>query len=161
MPPASRAEGYAAVLGMIALGARSGYEIKRASERSLRFFWALGPPQIYAELERLEGEGLVKGEDAARGQRRRRAYAVTAAGRKALRAWLTQRESRPLEVRDGELLKLFFADALSPAELTVRLATMRERSERALETFEREIMPAADRTTELGFGWPRTVAEFG
>ena len=44
----------AAVLGMVVLGARSGYEIRRAAEKSVRFFWALGPPQIYAELKRLK-----------------------------------------------------------------------------------------------------------
>src|SRR3954470_9910492 len=102
----------AAVLGMIALGARSGYEIQRAAELSLRFFWALGPPQIYAELRRLEEAGLVRGRDEARGRRARRVYAVTAKGRRALRRWLTAPGSGTLELRDAELLRIFFADAL-------------------------------------------------
>src|SRR3954454_13795135 len=77
----------AAVLGMVALGARSGYEIRRAAELSLRFFWALGPPQIYAELARLEEDGLVTGADETSGRRRRRVFAVTAAGHAALADW--------------------------------------------------------------------------
>src|SRR5919205_1065686 len=71
----------AAVLGMVALGARSGYEIRRAAELSLRFFWALGPPQIYAELGRLEKAGLVSGRDSSQGRRPRRRYEVTSLGR--------------------------------------------------------------------------------
>src|SRR5436190_790029 len=42
------------VLGMVRLGARSGYEIKQAVEISLRFFWTISPAQIYPSLERLE-----------------------------------------------------------------------------------------------------------
>ena len=102
----------AAVLGMVALGARSGYEIRRAAELSLRFFWALGPPQIYAELKRLEQEGLITGRDDARGGRARRLYEITPAGEQALQAWLTDPDDvGALELRDPELLRLFFADA--------------------------------------------------
>src|SRR3954454_23120333 len=82
--PHPLANAAAAVLGMVALGARSGYEIRRAAELSLRFFWALGPPQIYAELGRLEEAGLVAGQDESRGRRARRAYAITKAGERAL-----------------------------------------------------------------------------
>src|SRR3954469_5944942 len=103
--PHPLANAAAAVLGMVALGARSGYEIQRAAELSLRFFWALGPPQIYAELRRLEEAGYVRGSDEARGRRARRVYAVTAKGRRALRRWLTAPGSGTLELRDAELLR--------------------------------------------------------
>src|SRR5881227_514522 len=98
----------AAVLGMIALGARSGYEIRRAAELSLRFFWALGPPQIYAELSRLEEAGLVAGQDESRGRRPRRRYEATARGRSALSRWATAARPTALELRDVLLLQLFF-----------------------------------------------------
>ena len=97
----------ASVLGMVSLGARSGYEIRRAAERSLRFFWALGPPQIYSELRRLEEAGLLSGFDDARGNRPRRSFEITDAGRDALREWLTSSEPSSLEMRDGEMLRLF------------------------------------------------------
>ena len=151
----------AAVLGMVALGAQSGYEIKQAGDRSFRFFWALGPPQIYAELRRLEEAGLIEGTEDARGQRRRRTVSITRAGRSALHDWLAPDRAEPLEVRDPELLRLFFADAMSAAEVREHVAAMRERSERALARFEQEILPAADRTAESGFAYPREVARFG
>src|SRR4028118_1276247 len=56
---------------MIARGARSGYEIRRAAELSVRFFWALGPPPVYAQLTALEADGLIAGRHHARGEPRR------------------------------------------------------------------------------------------
>jgi DNA-binding PadR family transcriptional regulator len=151
----------AAILGMVVLGARSGYEIRRAAERSVRFFWALGPPQIYAELKRLETQGLIKGRDDARGGRARRSFEVTAAGTKALRRWLNDEDAGTLELRDPELLRLFFADAVGRDDAIARVDVMRRRSQRALELFDREIAPAARRTREAGAEFPQHVAAFG
>jgi DNA-binding PadR family transcriptional regulator len=151
----------AAVLGMIALGARSGYEVRRAAELSLRFFWALGPPQIYAELSRLEKAGLVAGHDDSQGRRPRRSYQATSLGQTALREWATSRQPAPLELRDVLLLQLFFADIADPADVTALLERIRERSMQALATFEEQIMPAAARTAQRGVGQPKVVAEFG
>ncbi|HEX8101673.1 MAG TPA: helix-turn-helix transcriptional regulator [Solirubrobacteraceae bacterium] len=152
----------AAVLGMVALGARSGYEIQRAAERSVRFFWSLAAPQVYAELKRLEAAGLLAGRDDARGGRPRRVFEATDAGREALRAWLTAGTAPSLELRDGALLRLFFADALeSPAAARALVGAMRARSERALEQFEGEIAPAAARAREGGAHFPGHVAAFG
>lgn len=146
----------AAVLGMVVLGARSGYEVRRGVERSVRFFWALGPPQIYAELKRLERDGLVEGRDDTRGARPRRTYEATAAGRAALRAWVGEGgPAAPLELRDPELLRLFFAEADAAVALA---AAMRRRSEQAVERFVAEIEPAAARA---GHDRPALVARFG
>ena len=150
-----------AVLGMVAMGASSGYEIGRAVERSVRFFWALGPPQIYAELRRLEEAGLLAGTDDARGRRPRRTFEVTADGERALRAWIERDEQVPLEFRDAELLRLFFADALPDVDAAARVASMRRRSARALERFEAEILPAASGAQDRGFAFPAEVARFG
>jgi PadR family transcriptional regulator, regulatory protein AphA len=152
----------AAVLGMVALGARSGYEIRQAADRSVRFFWALGPPQIYAELKRLEAAGLVTGRDDARGSRPRRLFDVTPEGEAALRAWVARDAAPdPMELRDAELLRLFFADAASPEEALERVRSIRRRSEQALEVFTREIDPVAAATREEGNVFPERVARFG
>ena len=151
----------AAVLGMIDLGARSGYEIRRAAEQSVRFFWALGPPQVYAELKRLEAAGLIRGDDQPRGDRARRVFEVTDDGRRALRAWLTRDERAPLELRDADLLRLFFADAVGEDAAREHVERIRRRSEAALRRFHREILPAAARTREGGAEFPEHVARFG
>jgi DNA-binding PadR family transcriptional regulator len=151
----------AAVLGMVALGAQSGYQIRRAAELSLRFFWALGPPQIYSELARLEAAGLITGQDDSQGRRPRRTYEPTTRGRTALKRWVNSREPTPLELRDLLLLHLFFSDVADPADVTALLQRMRERSIQAQATLEDHIVPAATRTEERGFGQPKLVADFG
>jgi len=45
------------ILGMVRLGARSGYAIKKAADVSTRFFWPTSLAQVYPELARLVGRG--------------------------------------------------------------------------------------------------------
>jgi hypothetical protein len=66
-----------------------------------------------------------------------------------------------LELRDPELLRLFFADAVDRNDAIMRVDLIRRRSEQALEHFRREIAPAAARTRELGAEFPEHVATFG
>jgi DNA-binding PadR family transcriptional regulator len=113
------------ILGLLSLGARSGYEIKAVVDRSTRFFWAASYGQIYPELNRLEREGLVESEDASNGRRRRRVHRLTPLGRSELEAWLLGR-SVTIELRDESLLRLFFADAL-PREQALLLLEGRKR----------------------------------
>ena len=50
------------ILGMIALGKQTGYDIKQFVDKSTRHFWAASYGQIYPELRRLEEQGLVRGQ---------------------------------------------------------------------------------------------------
>ena len=113
------------VLGLLAHGPRSGYDIKTVVDRSTRFFWAASYGQIYPELRRLERDGLVEGEQAPRGGRDRRVYKLTRAGREALVEWLLG-DTVTIELRDESLLRLFFADAL-PHEQALLLLEGRKR----------------------------------
>lgn len=101
------------VLGMLAHGARSGYDIKAFVDRSTRFFWAASYGQIYPELRRLEGAGLIEGESRPTGGRRRTEYRLTGDGRRALGSWLGS-DPEVYELRDEALLKLFFTAAGEP-----------------------------------------------
>lgn len=149
------------MLGMLSVGAKSGYEIRRSAELSLRYFWAVSPAQIYTELARLEDAKLVRGVDSTRGKRPRRTFKLTAAGRKALRTWLLQDEFGRLEIRDQFLLKLFFADVLDQHEVHHLIEVARSRSGTALRTIEQVASPAADKTLERhGASYPSRVAEF-
>jgi PadR family transcriptional regulator AphA len=130
------------VLGMVRLGARSGYEIKQAVELSIRFFWTISQAQIYPSLERLERAGLVEGRADPRGKRPRRVYEITEDGEAALKQWLYLDEPMPFELRDIGLVKLFFADALDPADALALLATVERRSEERVAALG-EIEPSA------------------
>jgi PadR family transcriptional regulator AphA len=104
------------VLGLVALGPRTGYDIKRIADSSTRFFWGASYGQIYPELRRLEREGLVEARDEPRGRVRRHVYRITPAGEAAVREWLLEQETA-YELRDEGILRLFFRELLEPKEV--------------------------------------------
>jgi DNA-binding PadR family transcriptional regulator len=150
-----------AVLGMLQLGARSGYEIQRAADASTRFFWALSPHQVYSNLAALEREGLIVSEQSPTGERKRTLYALTAKGEQELRDWVLQPGELSFELRDLGLLKLFFADVVSNDEALELVRRMRQRSERTLEQFEWKILPLAQKINGRGNAAPLLAARYG
>jgi DNA-binding PadR family transcriptional regulator len=147
------------ILGLLAIGPRSGYEIKTTVDRSTRFFWAASYGQIYPELRRLEAEGLVEGEDAPTGGRSRRIYRLTRAGRRELEAWLQSEGWLTFELRDESLLRLFFADVL-PHEDALQLLEGRRRGHehylaqlRAIDARPGEDPPFADLVLRWGIAF--------
>jgi DNA-binding PadR family transcriptional regulator len=150
------------ILGMLRLGARSGYDIKAAVDASTRFFWTISPAQIYPTLQRIERAGLARGRSEPRGRRPRRIYELTPKGEEALVEWLRRDEPLTWELRDSGTLKFFFADALEPAEAAELLAAIRRRSERFLERFRHEIQPAAEAFAEgAGIACPAMSLRLG
>jgi DNA-binding PadR family transcriptional regulator len=123
------------ILGMIALGNRTGYDIKRVVDKTTRNFWAASYGQIYPELRRLEQAGLVSGRAEPSGERARTVYELTERGVQALREWLASDEEPTFELRDEGMLKLFFSDSL-PQRRIENLRLMRERHERKLAALE-------------------------
>lgn len=150
------------VLGLVRIGASSGYQIKRAAELSVRFFWALSPTQIYTELKRLEAAGLIRGRDDPRGDRQRRTYQITVDGERALRDWLLSQAEPTVEWRDEGLLKLFFADVLEPADALGAIRAIRTRSDRLKRRFDETIEPAGKTLEARGeHRFPWITARFG
>src|SRR6516165_8263784 len=148
------------VLGMVRLGARSGYEIKQTVENSIRFFWTISQAQIYPSLQLLEQAGLITGRADPQGRRPRRVFDVTAAGEAALRDWLTRDEPMPFELRDTGLLKVFFADALDREQALALLGEVRQRSADRVRTL-RAIEPAATAAEAEGNLYPGLTLQLG
>jgi PadR family transcriptional regulator, regulatory protein AphA len=148
------------VLGMVGLGARSGYEIKQTVELSIRFFWTISPAQVYPSLAKLERAGLLLGRDEPQGNRPRRVYERTPAGGRALRDWLKRTEPMPFELRDIAMVKLFFADALDSADAGRLLAQIESRSEERVATLE-AIRPGAEEAARAGDTHPLLTLELG
>jgi DNA-binding PadR family transcriptional regulator len=104
------------ILGLLAFNPRTGYDIKRVTDFSTRFFWGASYGQIYPELRRLEAVGLVRAREEPRGRRIRRVYELTPKGQTALSSWLLG-EGDQYDVRDEGLLRLFFGELVGPDEL--------------------------------------------
>jgi DNA-binding PadR family transcriptional regulator len=151
-----------AVLGLLGLRPMSGYDIKRAVDRTIRHFWAASYGQIYPELKRLEEAGWIAGQDAGRGGRSRRVYRITARGRRALKDWLHGRETR-IELRDESLLRLFFADAL-PADEGLGLLVARREGYRMMLAYLRSLDDgegADPPFVDLVYRWAVDYCEWG
>ena len=134
------------LLGMVRIGRRTGYDIKRLVEVSTRFFWAASPGQIYPELSRLESAGLLTRSEEPHGQRARSVYSLTEGGERALHDWLNESSDLTFELRNEGLLKLFFADALSTEEAIELVRAMRAKHEVILDGIRRASPPyRADR----------------
>src|ERR1700722_5494680 len=148
------------VLGMVHLGAQSGYDIKRMVRDSIRFFWTISEAQIYPSLDRLERAALVRGRSAPQSRRRRRNFDITPQGEAALREWLSGGEAMPFELRDVGLVKLFFADALDRAEALRLLQAIIERSRERVAALNR-IEPEAQRYGATGIHHPALTLSLG
>lgn len=94
------------LLALLAGGPSHGYELKLAFEERTGSLWSLNVGQVYTTLGRLERDGLVVGLGG--GERDRRPYELTGAGRVELDDWLV----RPVEqsaTRDELVVKVLMA----------------------------------------------------
>ncbi|MEV1172519.1 PadR family transcriptional regulator [Nonomuraea sp. NPDC049784] len=107
------------VLGLLAEGPASGYDLAQRFQEVLGAVWPAKHPQIYAELGRLADAGLIEVES--EGPRGRKAYRITAAGLAEVRNWLTQGEVDHT-VRLQSLLRTFFFWLMDPEDLQRHLA---------------------------------------
>jgi DNA-binding PadR family transcriptional regulator len=81
------------LLGMVALGPMSGYDIKQMADSSTRHFWQISYGQIYPELKALEKAGMVQAAEASRGSRQRTLHRLTDTGTEALTDWIRTPQS--------------------------------------------------------------------
>jgi PadR family transcriptional regulator, regulatory protein AphA len=151
------------VLGLVAQGATTSYDMKQKASRSVGYFWNFPHSQLYAEPAHLVELGLLDEEREAEG-RRRRVYSLTPAGQRALEDWLREPTSEQPQIRDTGLLKLFFGDGMSPAEITA-LARAQEEAHRArLAVYEAKAdtvtNPNHAAVVRAGLLHERTFAEF-
>ncbi|QES51511.1 PadR family transcriptional regulator [Streptomyces venezuelae] len=137
-----------AVLGLLSFpGERTGYELKKWADSSLRFFyWSPAISQIYAELRRLEELGYAaserSGPEEARAKRR---YAITDAGRQALAGWAADTEDAgPPVLKHGLLLRVWLGHLAEPERLRAMVSEHRERTLAELAAVREAMEQAAD-----------------
>jgi DNA-binding PadR family transcriptional regulator len=107
------------VLGLLAEGERSGYDLLKRAEGSVAHMWAPAKSQLYAVLPRLVDAGLAERRTVRQTTRPdKQVYRLTRAGRVGVRDWL---ENAPPKSWDELLLKVFFAELSSRAALLRQL----------------------------------------
>jgi DNA-binding PadR family transcriptional regulator len=99
-----------AVLGLLALKPWTTYELAKQVQRGLGWFWPRAERKLYDEPKRLVAAGFATATTQHTGQRPRTVYAITAAGRRALRRWLDEPPAPPA-LEFEAMVKVFFADA--------------------------------------------------
>jgi len=150
------------VLGMLRLGATSGYAIKKAADASSSAFWPVSLAQVYPELARLENGGLVTRHDDPHGARPRAAYELTEKGEAAFLAWLRSSREAPVQLRLEGLLRFFFADAL-PKEDQMKMAREAQKRFRSLRAhmYDKDLRGALADFEEGGIRAPILVGLMG
>ncbi|MET9960532.1 PadR family transcriptional regulator [Streptomyces sp. NPDC006326] len=137
-----------AVLGLLSFpGERTGYELKKWADSSLRFFyWSPAISQIYSELRRLEELGYAasarSGPEEARAKRR---YAITPAGRAALAGWASDTaEAGPPVLKHGLLLRIWLGHLAEPERLRAMVGAHLERTRAELAAVREAAAHAAE-----------------
>jgi DNA-binding PadR family transcriptional regulator len=133
-PPVTSTE--VAVLGLLTDGEGSGYDLLRAAEQSVGFFWTPAKTQLYAVLRKLVENGFATSKRVRQTDRPDKTlYRITYAGLERLRTGLEQVGSsvnrNPLELR-------IFYGAHRPREAVIAdLEQVRDRAREHLAELER------------------------
>jgi PadR family transcriptional regulator AphA len=114
-----------AMLGMLAIRPWSTYELAKHVDRSLRTMWPRARSNLFNEPKKLVVHGLALATEETVGRRPRTVYAITPAGRRALRRWLGTPGDGPV-LEFEQLLKVFFADHGTKADALTTVATIKD-----------------------------------
>ena len=133
MPRSTNKSKYA-VLGMLSLGLKTGYEIKKFMQNCTSYFWAESDGQLYPILSSLREEGLAECNEIAGepGKRAKKEYQLSDKGRDVLSDWLCDLDNK-LTVRDELMLKCVFAAEADPEAMIEQLEQYRSQQRQLLD----------------------------
>lgn len=113
-----------AILGLLAVKPWTTYELAKQVDQTLSRFWPRTRSKLFEEPKKLAQAGLAAATPSATGRRRSTVYAITPAGKQALAAWL-RAEAAPPSFESEHLLKVFYAENGTTADLAATLAELR------------------------------------
>ncbi|MFB8774614.1 PadR family transcriptional regulator [Streptomyces broussonetiae] len=127
-----------AVMAALLEGEASGYDLAKGFEASVANFWMATPQQIYRELERMAGEGLVSARVVQQERRpNKRLFSLTDAGRAAVRAYVAEVPTKPTALRDELMVKVQCVDVGDIGAVRAAIAERVEWATAKLARFER------------------------
>ncbi|KIL40988.1 hypothetical protein SD70_10250 [Gordoniibacillus kamchatkensis] len=125
-----------ALLTLLAREPLSGYDIKLQMNSRIGPFWKVGSNQVYPELSKMEGEGLIRLQGTEQHAYRpvRKLYEITEAGREALIQWTLERGGVET-VRDDFLLKAYNSWLVKPEEMAAQIEEVKKQHEERLAAY--------------------------
>jgi PadR family transcriptional regulator AphA len=125
-----------ALLGLLAVQPASGYDLKRAINRSTYFIWNATGPQIYNTLHKLREEDYITSRSLPQtGKPDKQIHTITANGKAALKKFV----SEPIHAavtRDEVLLRIFFGNFASKSAIKRELEAYLDRIRKERATME-------------------------
>jgi DNA-binding PadR family transcriptional regulator len=125
------------LLGLLQEEELSGYEMKKIIDIRMSFFWQESFGQIYPELSKMVGEGLIDFSSIESKQKIKREkiiYKITPRGEKELKEWM-EAENEKDTSRSEFLLKMFLSTDKNVDEMRKHITAFKELSEQKLELF--------------------------
>lgn len=127
-----------AILGLLAAGPQSAYELAERMEIGYGFYWPRARSYVFTETKKIGELGWASGRERARGARKRTEYRITRAGRAALRRWLrTQPTTFALE--NEHLVRVYLAAFGTTDDLVAVLHDAKDRATAMLGIADRVI----------------------
>ena len=147
------------MLGLVSICPGGGHELALFSEQSIGNFFPIARSQVYSELERLCGLGLLSATEVV--QERwptKRVYEMTAAGEAELERWLEEGPVAPSRNRNLFLVRVFFGDRVSPERLDALLDEYEQNARAHCDSYAAIVERLADRPQAA---FPRATALYG
>jgi DNA-binding PadR family transcriptional regulator len=136
-------------------GEATSYDLKQALDVSIQNFWPVPHTTAYEEPARLAKAGYLTARQE-EGGRRKRVYALTEAGREALREWTADPSASPPQLKEEAVLKVFAGAEPEPLWES-RVAWHREKLEELSSLLDDlrgvEGMELSERTLGIGIGY--------
>lgn len=106
------------ILGFLNYAPMSGYDLAKAFESSLQFFWHAQNSHIYLELKKLEKKGYICGETVVQSDRpNKKIFSITETGKQEFMNWLAEgADGEAMHFKNSFLMKVFFGGNMTPAQ---------------------------------------------
>ncbi|MFJ8148616.1 PadR family transcriptional regulator [Streptomyces sp. NPDC096048] len=129
----------------------SGYQLAKSFDMGVANFWHALPQQLYAELAKLERDGLVTGREVVQDTRpNKRLFKVTEAGLAELERFAAA-SAKPSFIREDLLVKVHASDRIDTEEVIAQLMERAAVAGAKVELFGRMLRKMRDDRSEEEF----------
>lgn len=116
------------ILGFLSYTSMTGYDLSKAFDSSVKFFWYAQASHIYLELTKLEQKNFVSCEQIIQTDKpNKKLYTITDDGKKEFLGWLSAENKETSKgMKNAFLMKVFFCGNKTPQESIQILKSFRD-----------------------------------